>query len=76
MLWSDNEEFQQLNTPHLVNWNMYMYKYTSWSDNEAFQQLNTSADEKPGYRNANMLWSDNEEFQRVNTRQAAPSSRP
>ena len=76
MLWSDNEEFHQVNTPHLVNWNMYKYKYMSWSDNEEFHQVNAPADEKSDYRNANMLWSDNEEFHRVNTPHVDPSSGP
>ena len=61
MLWSDNEEFHQVNTPHLVNWDMYKYMYMSWSDNEV-NRANTSQ-VNPDLVNSNMSWSDDKEFQ-------------
>ena len=63
MLWSDNEEFHRVNTPHLVNWNMYMYRYMSWSDNEEFHRMDATHVD-PDLVNSNMSWSDNKEFQK------------
>ena len=57
MLWSDNEEFHRVNTPHLVNWNLYM-----WPDNEEFHRANTPQVD-PDLVNSNVSWSDDEEFQ-------------
>jgi len=64
MLWSDNEEFHQVNAPAeekpgYINANML------WSDNEEFHRVNApQVDTKlANFVNSNMLWSDDEEFQ-------------
>lgn len=72
MLWSDNEDFSQVNVPadeqpDYQNANML------WSDNEDFHRMNT-----PHLVNWNMYiykymsWSDNEESHQVNTPHADP----
>ena len=64
MLWSDNEEFHQVNAPAeekpgYINANML------WSDNEDFQRVNTPPVDINFVNsvNANMLWSDDKEYQ-------------
>ena len=64
MLWSDNEEFHQVNAPAeekpgYINANML------WSNNEEFHRVNTPTVDIRFVNmvNANMLWSDDEEFQ-------------
>jgi hypothetical protein len=64
MLWSDNEEFHQVNAPAdekpgYRNANML------WSDNEEFHRVNTPPVDTDFVNsvNSNMSWADDEEFQ-------------
>jgi hypothetical protein len=72
MLWSDNEEFHQVNVPAEESRD-YRNANMLWSDNEEFHWMNATHVD-PDLANWNMhlykymSWSDNEEFHQVNVR--------
>ena len=66
MLWSDNEEFHQVNVPADEKPD-YMNANMLWSDNEEFHRVNTPHLVNWNmYRYRYMSWSDNEEFHQLN----------